>query len=94
MQESGFPKIRHYVGFWQIGSQLVQYVITAKDLFKTRIYTLEVIHYRILKTLGSLIVHCIDWPIELVATNHLMPPVINHKNILKPKMNPHKFKYT
>ena len=35
-----------------------------------------------------------DWPIELVATNHQMPPVINHKNILKPKMNPHKCKYT
>ena len=46
------------------------------------------------KNLGSLIIHCIDWPIELVATNYQMPPVINHKNILKPKMNPHKRKYT
>ena len=38
--------------------------------------------------------HCTDWPIELAATNHQMPSVINHKNILKPKMNPHKRKYT
>ena len=73
---------------------IIRYVVTAKDLFKTRIYTLQVICYQILKTLGSLIIHCIDWPIKLVATNHQMPPVINHKNILKPKMNPHKRKYT
>ena len=39
-------------------------------------------------------VYCIDWPIELVATNYQMPPVINHKNILKLKMNPHKHKYS
>ena len=23
MQKSGFPKVRHYVGFWQIGSQML-----------------------------------------------------------------------
>ena len=74
--------------------KLAQYVITAKDLFKTRIYTLQVICYRILKTLGHLIIHSIDWPIELVPTNHQMPPVTSHKNILKPNMNPHQHKYT
>ena len=69
--------------------------MTAKDLFKARIYTLEVIYMLLnFKTLGSLIVHCIDWPIEVVATNHQMPPVNNHKNILKPNMNPHKRRYT
>ena len=49
-----------------------------------------------LKTLGPLIIYSTDCPIELVATNHQMPAahVINHKNILKPKMNPHKGKYT
>ena len=24
MQKSGFPKIRHYVGFWQIGSHILE----------------------------------------------------------------------
>ena len=35
-----------------------------------------------------------DCAIKLVATNHQTPADINHKNILKPKMNPHKRKYT
>ena len=24
MQKSGFPKVRHYVGFWQIGSHIIR----------------------------------------------------------------------
>ena len=39
-----------------------------------------------------LIVYSMDCAIELVATNHQMPAGIIHKNILKPKMNPHKHK--
>ena len=41
---------------------------------------------RILKALSSLIVHSTDCPIELVATKHQTPSVINHQNILKLKM--------
>ena len=26
MQKSGFPKMRHYVGFWQIGSHILKLV--------------------------------------------------------------------
>ena len=41
----------------------------------------------------SLIIHSMDCAIEFVAKNHQMPAGINHKNISKPKMNPHKCKY-
>ena len=41
-----------------------------------------------------LILHSTDCDIELVTTNQQMPAGIDHKNILKPKMNPHKHKYT
>ena len=77
--------------------KLVRYIITAKNLFTTRVYVLEVKDMLSnLKTLGPLIIYSTDCPIELVATNHQKPAVhvINHKNILKPKVNPHKDKYT
>ena len=31
MQKSGFPKMRHYVGFWQIGSHICTHMDTCTD---------------------------------------------------------------
>ena len=43
MQKSGFPKMRHYIGFWQIGSHIAAIVnccvptAVKRILFPTRI---------------------------------------------------------
>ena len=38
--------------------------------------------------------YSMDCAIDLVETNYQTPAGINQKNISKPKMNPHKRKYT
>ena len=46
MQKSEFPKMRHYVGFWQIGSHNYVYSLIKLD-FKTQVST-EVINLKLL----------------------------------------------
>ena len=41
MQKSGFPKMRHYVGFWQIGSQML-----GKNQLYGRILTIFIVIIR------------------------------------------------
>ena len=45
MQKSEFPKLHHYVGFWQIGSQITMYTVCTLHMYvHTYVRTQEYIY--------------------------------------------------